>query len=127
MKDSLETLQQGVLERIHHCNSETEVEEVRVETLGRGGRLTAMLRGLKDLPAEERPQAGEQLNRLRKLFEEEIEQRFRQIKEQARSKALKDEWIDINVPGMRWERGRVQQLNMVIIESIDVFWALRVE
>ena len=58
MNEPLETLQREVLERIHHCNSETEIEEVRVETLGRGGRLTAMLRVLKDLPAEERPQAG---------------------------------------------------------------------
>ena len=98
MNESLETLQQEVLERINHCNSETEVEEVRVATLGRGGRLTAMLRGLKDLPAEERPQAGEQLNRLRKLFEEEIEQRFRQIKEQARSKALKSGLVIETLP-----------------------------
>ena len=127
MKESLETLQQGVLERIHHCNSETEVEEVRVETLGRGGRLTAMLRGLKDLTAEERPQAGEQLNRLRKLFEEEIEQRFRQIKEQARSKALKGEWIDITLPGTRWERGRVHPLTLVLDEIIDVFWGMGFE
>ena len=77
MNESLETLQQEVLERIHHCSSETEIEEVRVETLGRGGKLTSMLRGLKDLPAEERPRAGEELNRLRKLFEDEIEERFR--------------------------------------------------
>jgi phenylalanyl-tRNA synthetase alpha chain len=127
MNESLETLQQEVLERIHHCNSETEIEEVRVETLGRGGRLTAMLRGLKDLPAEERPQAGEQLNRLRKLFEEEIEERFREIKEQARSKALKDESIDITLPGTRWERGRIHPLTLVMDEIIDVFWGMGFE
>jgi phenylalanyl-tRNA synthetase alpha chain len=127
MNESLETLQQEVLERIHHCNSETEIEEVRVETLGRGGRLTAMLRGLKDLPAEERPVAGEQLNRLRKLFEEEIEDRFRQIKEQARSKALKDEWIDITLPGTRWERGRIHPLTLVMDEIIDVFGGMGFE
>ena len=121
MNEPLETLQREVLERIHRCNSETEIEEVRVETLGRGGRLTAMLRGLKDLPAEERPQAGEQLNRSRKLFEEQIEERFREIKEQARSKALKDEWIDITLPGTRWERGRIHPLTLVMDEIIDVF------
>ena len=127
MNEPLETLQREVLERIHRCNSETEIEEVRVETLGRGGRLTAMLRGLKDLPAEERPQAGEQLNRLRKLFEEKIEERFREIKEQARSKALKDEWIDITLPGTRWERGRIHPLTLVMDEIIDVFWGMGFE
>ena len=86
-----------------------------------------MLRGLKDLPAEERPQTGEQLNRLRKLFEGEIEERFRQIKEQARSKALKDEWIDITLPGTRWERGRTHPLTLVMDEIIDVFWGMGFE
>jgi phenylalanyl-tRNA synthetase alpha chain len=108
MNESLETLRHEVLERIDHCNSETEVEEVRVETLGRSGRLTSMLRGLKDLPPEERPRTGEQLNRLRKLFEEKIEERFRQIKQDAKGKALNDEWIDITL-STRWERGRVHR------------------
>ncbi len=127
MNESLETLQQEVLERIHHCNSETEVEEVRVETLGRSGRLTSMLRGLKDLPPEERPGTGEQLNRLRKLFEEEIEERFRQIKEDAKGKALNDEWIDITLPGTRWERGRVHPLTLMIDEIVDVFQGMGFE
>ncbi len=127
MNESLETLQHEVLERIHHCNSETEVEEVRVETLGRSGRLTSMLRGLKDLPPEERPGTGEQLNRLRKLFEEEIEERFRQIKEDAKGKALNDEWIDITLPGTRWERGRVHPLTLMIDEIVDVFQGMGFE
>jgi phenylalanyl-tRNA synthetase alpha chain len=127
MNESLETLQQEVLERIHHCNSETEIEEVRVEILGRGGRLTSMLRGLKDLSAEERPRVGEQLNRLRRLFEENIEDRFRQIKEQARAKTLEDEWIDITLPGTRWERGRTHPLTWVVDEIIDVFGGMGFE
>ncbi|HXV83343.1 MAG TPA: phenylalanine--tRNA ligase subunit alpha [Candidatus Binatia bacterium] len=127
MNESLETLQQEVLERIHHCNSATEIEEVRVETLGRSGRLTSLLRGLKDLPAEERPRAGEQLNRLRRLFEEEIEQRVKQVKEQTRTNALKDEWTDITFPGTRRERGRAHPLTLVIDEIIDVFWGMGFE
>jgi phenylalanyl-tRNA synthetase alpha chain len=127
MNESLETLQQEVLERIHHCNSETEIEGVRVETLGRGGRLTSMLRGLKDLPAEERPRVGAELNRLRKLFEDEIEERFRQIKEQARTKALEEEWVDITLPGTRWERGKVHPLTLAMDEIIDVFWGMGFE
>jgi phenylalanyl-tRNA synthetase alpha chain len=121
MSESLNVLQDEVLKRIQNCNSEPEMEQVRVETLGRSGRLTLMLRGLKELPAEERPRAGEQLNHLRKLFEERIEARSRQIKEQARAKALEDEWIDISLPGTRWERGRLHPLTLVIDEIIDVF------
>jgi phenylalanyl-tRNA synthetase alpha chain len=121
MNESLNALQEEVLERIRNCNTEPEMEQVRVETLGRSGRLTLMLRGLKELPAEERPRAGEQLNQLRKLFEERIEARARQIKEQARAKALEDEWVDITLPGTRWQRGRVHPLTLAIDEIIDVF------
>lgn len=127
MNESLETLQREVLEGIEHCSSETEIEQVRVETLGRSGRLTLMLRGLKDLPAEERPRAGEQLNRLRKLFEEQIEERFNQIREQGKEKSLEDERIDVTLPGARWERGRVHPLTLVMDEIIDVFWGMGFE
>jgi phenylalanyl-tRNA synthetase alpha chain len=127
MNESLETLQREVLEGIEHCSSETEIEQVRVETLGRSGRLTLMLRGLKDLPVEERPRAGEQLNRLRQLFEEQIEQRFNQIREQGKEKALEDERIDVTLPGRRWERGRIHPLTLVMDEIIDVFWGMGFE
>jgi phenylalanyl-tRNA synthetase alpha chain len=121
MNESLDVLQDEVLERIRNCSSEVEIEQIRVDTLGRNGKLTLMLRGLKDLPAEERPRAGEQLNQLRKLFEERIEARSRQIKDQARANALEDEWVDITLPGTRWQRGRMHPLTLVIDEIIDIF------
>jgi phenylalanyl-tRNA synthetase alpha chain len=121
MNESLDVLQDEVLERIRNCSSEAEIEQIRVDTLGRNGNLTLMLRGLKDLPAEERPRAGEQLNQLRKLFEERIEARSRQIKDQARANALEDEWVDITLPGTRWQRGRMHPLTLVIDEIIDIF------
>jgi len=70
MAESLETLREEVLDRIARCATEPEIEDLRVEYLGRKGRLTLLLRGLKDLPPEERPQAGERLNQLRRLAEE---------------------------------------------------------
>ena len=55
MNDSLEALQGEVLDRIQQANSEKELEQMRVEVLGRSGSVTLLLRGLKDLPGEERP------------------------------------------------------------------------
>jgi len=121
MNDSLEVLRDEVLNRIQRCGSETELEQLRVETLGRSGKLTLLLRGLRDVAPEDRPSAGEQLNRLRQLFEEQIDLRFQQVKEQAKAKALQAEWIDITLPGTRWERGRIHPLTLVIDEIIEVF------
>jgi phenylalanyl-tRNA synthetase alpha chain len=121
MNDSLEVLRDEVLNRIQRCGSETELEQLRVETLGRSGKLTLLLRGLRDVAPEDRPSAGEQLNRLRQLFEEQIDLRFQQVKEQAKAKALQAEWIDITLPGTRWKRGRIHPLTLVIDEIIEVF------
>jgi phenylalanyl-tRNA synthetase alpha chain len=121
MNDSLETLQGEVLDRIQQSGSEAEIEQLRVEILGRKGRLTLLLRGLKDLPAEERPRAGEQLNQLRREIEARLEERLGIIKEHSKAQTLKEDKIDITLPGSRWERGGSHPLTLVIDEIIDIF------
>ena len=127
MNDSVEALEREILDRIQQSNSETEIEELRVETLGRKGRLTLLLRGLKDLPAEERPRAGERLNQLRRVVEARLDERLSAVKEQSRESALREERIDITLPGSRRERGRMHPLTLVIDEIIDVFWGMGFE
>jgi len=127
MNESLETLQGEVLDRIQQSNSEIEIEQLRVEILGRNGRLTLLLRSLKDLPAEERPRAGEELNQFKRRIEQNLDERRKAVKEQSKARALADEKIDITLPGTRWERGRTHPLTLVIDEIIDVFWGMGFE
>src|SRR3990172_4196297 len=127
MSDSLEALRGEVLERIQKSDSEKELEELRVGVLGRSGKVTLLLRGLKDLPAEERPRAGEQLNQLRRFVEERMAARLVAIKEQSREHALKEEQIDITLPGTRRERGRTHPLTLVMDEIVDVFLGMGFE
>src|SRR2546427_6443860 len=127
MNESLETLRGEVLERIQQSASETEIEQMRVEVLGRKGRLTLLLRNLKDLPEEERPQVGQQLNQLKELVEERLNERLIEVKEESKARSLKEERIDITLPGTRWERGRIHPLTLVIDEIIDVFWGMGFE
>jgi phenylalanyl-tRNA synthetase alpha chain len=86
-----------------------------------------LLRGLKDLPAEQRPQAGEQLNQLRHQLEQEMDARLAVVKQTSREQALKHERVDITLPGTRWERGRIHPLTLIIDEIIDVFWGMGFE
>jgi phenylalanyl-tRNA synthetase alpha chain len=127
MNESLEALRGEVLDRIQQSNSEMEIEQLRVEVLGRKGKLTLLLRRLADLPAEERPQAGQELNQLRRVVEEHLDERLAVIKEQSQERALKEEKIDITLPGRRWERGRAHPLTLVLDEIIDVFWGMGFE
>jgi phenylalanyl-tRNA synthetase alpha chain len=127
MTESVEALRGEVLDRIQQSSSETEIEQLRVEVLGRKGRLTLLLRSLKDLPAEERPRAGEQLNQLRRLVEERLDQRLNVVKGEFKERALRAERIDVTLPGTRWERGRIHPLTLMADEIIDVFWGMGFE
>ncbi|HET8563178.1 MAG TPA: phenylalanine--tRNA ligase subunit alpha, partial [Candidatus Binatia bacterium] len=123
----METLREEVLGRIQGSTSEAEIEDLRVEYLGRKGRLTLLLRGLGDLPPEERPLAGEKLNQLRRRFEECMAVRLGEIKQREKERALREQRIDITLPGSRWERGRIHPLSLVLDEIIDVFWGMGFE
>jgi phenylalanyl-tRNA synthetase alpha chain len=127
MNDSLEALEGEVLERIEQSTSESEIEQLRVDVLGRKGRVTLLLRGLKDLPTEERPRAGERLNQLRRAIEERLDDRARSLREQAKERALGEERIDVTLPGTRFERGRVHPITLMIDEIVDVFWGMGFE
>lgn len=127
MKESLEGLREEIRARIQASTSESEIQQLRVDYLGRKGRLTLLLRGLRDIPADERPQAGEQLNRMRQWAEEQIEVQLKQCREKEKEKILREERVDISLPGSRLERGRIHPITLIMDEIIDVFWGMGFE
>ncbi len=108
-------------ERIKRSVTEQDIEALRVEYVGRKGKLTIKLRSLKDVPPEERPQLGEQLNRLRVLFEDELESRLRDFKAQKNERILIEEHTDISLPGNRLQRGQLHPITLVLDEITDIF------
>ena len=127
MQESLETLREEIRERMDQCASEQDIELLRVEYLGRKGKLTLLLRSLREIPAEERPQAGDQLNRLRRLVEEQVEARLKDLKARQKERVLREERVDITLPGSRWESGRTHPITQVMDEIIDVFLGMGFE
>jgi phenylalanyl-tRNA synthetase alpha chain len=127
MNDSLEALQGEVLARIQQATSGEELEQIRVEVLGRSGRVTLLLRGLKDLAPEERPRMGERLNQLRRSLEQGLDERLSAVKRQAKAHALKDERIDITLPGTRFAPGSVHPITLVLDEIVDIFGGMGFE
>jgi phenylalanyl-tRNA synthetase alpha chain len=121
MEESLQALREEILARIGHCATDQEIDQLRIEYVGRKGKLTLMLRGLKDIPAEQRPQRGAELNELRGFFEAEIEARLKALKRAEKERILREERVDVTLPGNRWERGAVHPLMLVMDEIIDIF------
>jgi phenylalanyl-tRNA synthetase alpha chain len=73
------------------------------------------------LPAEDRPRAGDELNQSRRLIEERLQERLDLVRRQWKERALREETVDITLPGTRWERGRIHPLTLVTDEIIDIF------
>jgi phenylalanyl-tRNA synthetase alpha chain len=127
MREALESLRAEFMSQIAGGVSEQEVERVRIEFLGRKGRLTQLFRSLKEVHAEERPELGEALNQLRCFVEESLARRLKEIKSSERERLLRTQRVDISLPGSRWERGRLHPLTLAMEEIIDVFLTMGFE
>ena len=121
MTESVEALEREVLDRIRRADSKQELEQIRVETLGRSGTVTLLLRSMKEVPAAERPRRGDQLNRLRGAIEQHLEERLRKVQEGAKAQAFEEDRVDVTLPGTRRLRGSLHPITLVIDEIIDVF------
>ena len=67
--ESLNDTFDSTLRSVQLAQTERELEDIRVQALGRKGSITLALRGLKDLPSEQRPAAGEKINQYKKTIE----------------------------------------------------------
>ena len=127
MKKSLEALREEFLDQIGRCPSEQELNHLRVEYLGRKGKLTHLLRGLREIAPEERPTVGDELNRLRRFLEDQLETRLKELKAREKERALREERVDITLPGSRWQRGSTHPITLMMDEIVDVFLGMGFE
>lgn len=101
-------------------NSET-LEAIRVKVLGKKGELTAILRGLGQLSAEERPVVGAKVNELRRTIEEILEKKQNTLGSVEQESRLKEERIDVTAPGRELPLGKLHPLTQTLIEMRDIF------
>lgn len=101
MKEKLEAIKNSALKDLKKAISKTEIENIRVKYLGKKGELTQILRGMGSLSAEERPVVGKLANEIRSSLEGFISETSNKIKKAEKENKLKDEVIDISMPGKK--------------------------
>jgi phenylalanyl-tRNA synthetase alpha chain len=104
-----------------------ELEKARVCLLGRKGKVTVLVAGVKSLPEGQRPQAGRLRNLLKKTVESRLEDRRRELEEEALRDGLEKEFFDITLPGRFVPRGRSHLVTRTIQEIEDIFIGLGYE
>ncbi|MFO7609208.1 MAG: phenylalanine--tRNA ligase subunit alpha [Candidatus Krumholzibacteriia bacterium] len=120
MKQTIDRLRAEGAARIAAAGDPAALEAVRVALLGRKGEITALLRGLKDVPEAERPAAGAELNRLKADFDSLLEERAAAL-DGGPARAAGPGW-DLTLPGrLPAGRGTAHPLTAVLESICDIF------
>jgi phenylalanyl-tRNA synthetase alpha chain len=104
-----------------------ELEDIRIRILGKKGELTAALRGMKDIPAEERPAFGKKVNEIRDMLTEALEKKAAELGQAEKAKRLTMEALDVTLPGKRSRVGAYHPITRVYYEIRDIFVSMGFE
>jgi len=121
MKNQIEQIKQTSIHEIENANDMQTLNEIRVKYLGKKGELTAVLRGMGAISAEERPIIGSLVNVVRDELETKINEKEEIFKTEALAKKLESEKIDITLPSTKIKRGSKHPINRIIEEIEDLF------
>ena len=121
LKDDLEKLQAETLVAIESAPDSDALDKVRVGVLGKKGTLTGILRGMRDVPKEERPVVGKMSNEVRDAIESALETRMSALKSAELEAKLEGGAIDITLPGRKGPIGTQHLITHIIDEVSDIF------
>ena len=121
MKEKLQGILQTAKEQLAAAKDSRALDEARVKFLGKKGELTALLKGMKDVAAEERPVVGQLINDVRAEIETIIDKQKKLIEQAALEKKLEAETIDVTLPGEDVVIGKKHPLNIVLDEFKEIF------
>ena len=121
MEEQIKKIVETAIEKINEAKDANILNDLRVKYLGKKGEFTAVLRGMKDLAAEQRPVIGGMVNKFKEKLEELISEKEKQFAEIELQRKLKEEKVDVTLPSTKVTRGSKHPLNRVIEEIEDLF------
>lgn len=121
MKEKLEQIRQEALTALAETKAAQDLEALRVKYLGKKGELTAVLKQMGGLSAEERPVIGQLANEVREALTEALSRQQQAIEAAALSARLAAEAVDVTIPGKRPQTGHKHPMSIVLDEVKDIF------
>ena len=121
MKQQLEAIRKAALDAISDAGKAEDLEALRVRYLGKKGELTAVLKQMGKLSAEERPVIGQLANDVRAKLEANIEEKTKELADKAMELKLKSEAVDVTIPGKQEKIGVKHPMYQVLDEIKDIF------
>ncbi len=121
MQEKLEEVKKQAEAELQGISDEVSLQNLRAKYVGRKGVITEILKGMKDVPAEERPMMGQLINQVKDAIEEAFDHKSAQLKEEKKKKAIAEEKIDVTLPARAVAVGAKHPVSQVMEEIIGIF------
>ena len=118
MKDKLKQITEEALAKIKESKSLDEINDIRVEFLGKKGRITSIMKELKDIAPEDRPAFGQLVNEAKQKAEQAIEDTKSRLQSAALEAKLASEKIDVTLPAKKKKTGHGHP-NQVALDEVE--------
>ena len=121
MRKALEQIEIDAKKMLEKVSDGKELEDLRVRYLGKKGELTAILKNMGSLSAEERPAMGQLANKVRSDIETFIADKQAKLPQLQTERKMQEEKLDVTMPGKKIEVGKIHPLNIVLDEVKEIF------
>ncbi len=121
LKNTLEEIKKVSLQAINDVKNSEELEQLRIKYLGKKGELTAVLKQMGSLSAEERPVIGQLANEIRAKIEDCIAEKSENLKSALLDLKMQAEELDVTIPGTHAELGHRHPMSVVLDEAKEIF------
>ena len=118
MKERLASIREKALAQIKESDSLEKLNDIKVAFLGKKGELTEVLKGMKDVSAEERPMVGQMVNETRQAIEAVFESARKEMAKKKREFEMKNEVIDVTLPAKKNNVGH-RHPNTIALEEVQ--------
>ena len=124
LEEKIKSLHSHALEQLKSATSLDAVELVRIEALGRKGKLAELSKELGKLPPDQRGPQGKLLNAAKQDLEKKFDERKSALEQAALNQRLESEWIDLTTPAPGTRPGSLHPVTQVQQELEDLFKSL---
>lgn len=124
MKEKLELLKSQAISAVNEAQDSAALEEIRIKYLGKKGELTAILKMMGSLSAEERPIVGQIANQVRSDIDAALTEKNAVIAKAAMEAKLSLEAVDVTLPSKKAKIGALHPLNKVLDDMLDIFQSM---
>ena len=124
MEKKIKKIKEEIIFKSNSVSNLKDIEKIKVEYLGRKGLVTLLLRRLGELSTQERPKIGQLLNQTKREIEELLKIKTIEIEKLEKNNNLKEESIDITLPGKKMDRGSIHPINMVLKKTEEIFLSI---